>query len=597
MAIDADTRKKRIEQYRKEKKAAMDARQVRIASWTQNEQLYNGYPTLSLVTRSNLHVPKVFESVQTMSSKIGPLPEVEFKTKPEGDDNAPEIMKALWDEDVQESGGEFLWQNSKVEGGVYGRPVYKMIPRNDGARIELVDTMAFLINPTAKSVRDALYCGQQFIYKTIDQIEDDAKEFEYNDEVIKSLKEKKQDNETPNDNSMEKSLKDLRAVYLGYANVTKLGKDMVELTEWYTIIDKKKYVMTVANDTYLLRCVEIKEVGLPRWPFFSWAVFPRGVAFWTPGIADVVRDPNLAMDVTMNQMIDNNTYRNFGMVFVSSQSGLKQSSLIPRPLGVTPVNVPTGSKMEDHIMPWNPPEIDDAANTLQILTQIAERSVGLSGTPVGSKGKQSVTQQAEQNALIESKTNLVKQNAVEAWEEGAQLYAEIITMHLTKPRRVKVYGYKPVTIETVTRKNFRSKSANPADDKDDTKAKYIEFIATAQSADTSNDNKAIKQKAMVELFTLFKDDPGVPGQKFLRERVAKEFALDPTEIDKLFTQEQALPGAPTAPPGPPGAPVAPPGGAPGAMKPPAGGIPTSPATPLLSATGSAAAAQVAPAIR
>lgn len=528
---------KRLEKYRKEKTAAVKARQVRVDNWIQNERLYNGQPTLTLLTRSNLHVPKVFEAVQTTSSKIGQMPTVEYDTKPEGDENASELQEALWNEDVKASLGEDLWSNSKIEAGLYGRAVYKLVPSNGGNKIDVVDTLSYLINPTARSTRDALYQGQQFIYRTIDQLEEEAELFGYDKDELQKLKDAKAATETDINASQERSIKDLRLSYMGYANVTQLGEKMVELTEWYTIIDKVPHVQTVANDVYELRCLPLKEVGLPRAPFVSWAVYPRAVAFWTPSTADIVRDPNLAIDVATNQLIDNNTYRNFGMMFVSSASGLKQSSIVPRPLGITSVAVGDKS-IKDTVWQFTPPEIASADRTILMLNSMADMAIGISGAPLGSKGKISVTQQAAMAALVESKTNLIKQNAVRAWGELAQLHADTIKMNLTKPRKVKVYGNKHLTVEGVTRKNFKD----------------VELIATAKSPENSQENKAIKQKAKATLYEMFKDDPKIPGQRFLREDVSKEFGMTPTDIDKLFTEEKPpqidMPAAPGAQPQP-----------------------------------------------
>jgi hypothetical protein len=567
--LTQELKTKYLKKYREEKLSATKARQVRIINWIENEKMYNGVPTMTLLTRSNLHIPKMFESIQTTSSKIGNLPEVEYEIKPEGSENAVEIMKALYDEDMKASDGAQMFQNSKIEAGLYGRAVYKIIPSNDGAKFELVDTMSYLVAPTAKNTKDAIYQGQQFIYKTLEQLEADAEEFYYDMDEVKKLKDNHILSETEANFSQEKSLKDLRLSYLGYANVQQLGAKMAEITEWYTMIKKELYVMTVANDEFLLRCVPIKEIGLTRSPFVSWGVYPRGVAFWTPGVADVVRDPNLAMDVAINQLIDNNTYRNFGMMFVSSSSGLKQSSISPRPLGITPVNVGLDKSVKDSVWQYTPPEISSATNTLHTLNSIAENSAGLSAIPLGSRGKMSVTQQSQLQGMVEAKNNLIKQNAVRGIEELAQMYAEIISNHLTSPRKVKVYGYKPLTIDAITKKNFKD----------------VEFIAKAESPETSHENRAIKQKSLATLYELFKDDPKVPGQIFLRERLAKEFDISPTDIDKMFTQEQKLEETAQAP----------------QPQPQQGGqveqMPTNPASPLLSQTGAAAQAQVPPAIR
>lgn len=568
----ADSEKKKlIEQFVKDKTSAVKARQIRIQNWIESEKSYNGQPTMTLLTRSNLHLPKVFEAVQTMSSRLGDIPDMEFNTKPEGDDNADEMMSAIWLEDVDASGGEELIQSSKVEAAIYGRGIMKIIPSNKGNRFEIVDTMAFLINPTARSHKDMLYGGQQFIYKTIDQIESDADEMKYDADEVKRLKDDKVASETAGNFSQEKSLKDLRLSYMGYANVTQLGSKLVELNEWFTYIEGKPHMMTVANDVYLLRCIPLKDLGLPRSPFVTWGTYPRSVAFWTPSVADIMRDPNLAMDVSLNQLIDNSTYRNFGMMFVDSASGLKQSSIVPRPLGVTPVTVGNGKTVKDSIWQFTPPEISDAASTIQTIGQIAENAIGLSATPMGHKGKMSVTQLAQSSALVETKTNSMKKNFVAAWRELAQLSAECITMNLTTPRKIKIFSEAQLTIEDVTKKNFAE----------------VEFMVRATPQESSNDNKAIKQKAKQVLFEMFKDDPKVPGQQKLRRIVAKEFGLTITELGDLFTADATDPMAGAQPV---------PGQVPG-MPPGAPQIPANPENPQLSANGAVAAAAVPPAIR
>ena len=404
----------------------------------------------------------------------------------------------------------------------------------------------------------------------MEQIEEDAETFDYDMDEVQLLKDYKEPNETSANYSQEKSLKDLRLTYLGYANTTQLGAKMVEINEWYTMIDKKWHVMTIANDKYLLRCIPIKEVGLKRPPYISWGMYPRGVVFWTPGVADIARDPNLAMDVAINQIIDNNTYRNFGMVFVTSSSGLKQSSIVPRPLGVTPINVAPDSSLKDSVMPNTPPEITSGQATMQLIAQLADNAVGTTATPIGQKGKMSVTQQSQLAGITESKNNLLRQNYIKAWQEIGQMYAEIIQDFMTEPRQVKVYGQKAITLNGVTKKNFKD----------------VKFIAKAVSAEISQENKAIKQKAAATLFEMFKDDKTITGQQFLREYVAKQYDLSPTDIDKLFTKEAGNPMdvMQMAQQGQPAQGKAP-------------EIPTNPNNPLLGQTGANAQAQVPPTLK
>lgn len=527
--------KKALDQYTREKAAAMKQRNRFATGWVNNEQLYNGETTKTLLARSNLHVPKLFEAVNTGSSRMGRMPEIEFETKSNDDENAHEIMKYLFEYDARRSRLSEIFKLSKIECGLYSRGIIKLIPGNDGNRFELVDTLSFLISPIANSISTARNCGQQFIYKTIDEIEEEAEKMGYDEKVIKQIKrDKAPSSRIPQkSNNEDQSLRNLRLAYLGLSDTSEIGIDVMEITEWYTYLNNKKVLMTVADDKYILRIKPLKELGLPRFPYASYATYPRGIAFWVPSIADIHRDPNLATDVIVNQSIDNNTYRNFAMMFVDSASGLKQGSINPRPLGVTPVTT-GGRKVRDVVWQYTPPDIGQSMSVMQVVNGIADNASGLSNIPPTRKGKSSVTEIATNNAIIEEKSNDFKMNINICFEELAQLYADTIKENLTIPRKVKIYGRENFTLEGVTKENFKG----------------VEFIARAESADTANETKALRQKAAMELFRDLKDDKLVPNQKYLRENLMKKFGLTEDQIGKLFeTPEQPSPEAPQAPTG------------------------------------------------
>lgn len=561
-----------LKQYVQEKQYAVKVRQTKINNWIKNEEAYNGVTQKTLLTRSNLHVPIVFEGVQNMASKLGSAPEFKYDTIPEGNENAQEIMQHVVMEDLDESDWELVYENSKIEAGIYGRTIYKVIPGNDKNSVELVDTLAYLISPIAKNTKDALYQGQQFIYKTEDQIEKEADEFEYDTEELQKIKDEKVPNESVRDSSAEASLKNLRMANMGLANVTQYGSKVAEITEWWTYLEKdgktELYCLTVANDMYLLRCKKASELGLKRPPFVSWGTYTRGITFWCPSVADVYRDPNLAVDVNVNQAIDNNTYRNFGMKFVASSSGLKQSSIVPRPLGITSIQVAPNESIQSKVMESTVPEISSALATMQAIKGFADSASGMSPAIMPKSGKVSVTQQAKLNAEVEAKVIVMKKNCTLACQELYQIMADITKDKLTKPRQVKIFGYKNLTIEGVTKKNFEG----------------VKLVAKASPAEDSQQNKAIKQKAKIELYTLFKDDPKIPGQLAMRRSVAKTFDIEPDEIEAWFSQEEQ-PKQET--------PAVPPNATAGDVS---GKAPTD-ATPLLSATAQGAAVQVPPAIK
>lgn len=548
-----------LKKYLREKDYATKLRQTKINNWLKNEEAYNGVTQKTLLTRSNLHIPIVFEGVQNASSKIGSSPDLEYDTVPEGNENSAEIMEHVVKQDLKDSVWDIIYENSKIECGIYGRTIYKVIPGNDKNQVELIDSLAYLISPIAKNTKDALYQGQQFIYKTIEQLYEEAEKMEYDEEELNKLKTQKVPAEMVRDSSAEASAKNLRMANMGLSNTTQYGSKVSELTEWWTYIkseDEKSsdlYCLTVADDMFLIRKKKAIELGLKRPPFISWGIFTRGITFLSPSIADIYRDPNLAIDVLSNQIIDNNTYRNFGMMFVSSSSGLKQSSIVPRPLGVTAVQCAPNEKVQDKVWQFTPAEITDTPSTINSIKGFADNAAGLAPN-LPPKGKVSVTQQAALAAQVEQKVALMKRNSNLACEELFQLMADLTAENMTKPRQVKIFGYKNLTIENVTKKNFKN----------------VKLVSKVIPSEDSQQNKAMKQKAKIDLYQLFKDDPMIPGQIALRRSVAKTFDIPPEEIESFFTKEQDQGQATSAP-----APAMPPAGN--------SPIPT-PASALISAT-------------
>lgn len=581
-------KKKILKQYLDEKLYAIKVRQVKINNWIKNEELYNGVTQRTLLTRSNLNVPYVFQVVHDCSAKIGQTPEFDFHTIPEGDENAADIMRHIVRDDMDACNWEITYEGSKIECGIYGRTIYEFKPGNDKQSVDLVDTLAFLISPIAKDTRGALYSGRQFIYKTLTQLEDEIDEMEYDTGEIQKIKDNKVPNEAQQDTSSEASLRNIRLANMGLANVTQYGSKVVELTSWWTYLapqgddeegdesaKAELYNIVVGNDQYLLRCVKASDLGLDRPPFVSWGTYPRGITFWCPSVADVCRDPNLAMNVTLNQVVDNNTYRNFGMMMVSSASGLKQSSISPRPLGLTVVNLPPDGKIQDHVWQHTPPEISTGLQTMATIKSLADAATGLAVQPPSTKGgKMSVTQQAKAAAVVDQNVKVMKSQATLAFQELVQMWSDSVMRNMTTPRQVKVFGYKQLTIEGVTKDNFKD----------------VKLVAKATPSENSQENAAQEQKGMLDVYTLFKDDPKVPGQTALRRSLVKKFKVKPEEAESWFSgdKKDAGPGGPAGPDGQPQDP--------NAQQDPNGPQPdgkiVTPETPLLSETAKNAAAAV-----
>lgn len=519
--------KELLMKYYDEKNIGTRFRQQRAAQWMSNEEIYMGQVAKTNLTRANYNLPHLFDTVHSVSAQLGAGATVSFDTTNDKDENAPEIMKNLWDDDASEYNLEGETDVSKVEAGIYGRAIYRMIPRDNGAHFVCVDTLSFYISPSSKRTKDAHFCGQEFINKTIEQLELEADEMDYDKESISLLKNSARVNPVGQNNTQEESFRKLRMAVLGL-NTAEFDKEAtIDVTDHYTYWKGTKIQMSVANDTYILRVVDLDDLGLEEFPFYSWATHPRGITFWTTSPADIARDPNLIMSTSLNQQIDNSTYKNFASMFVRGSTGLKQNSIQPRPFGLTPVNIPPEVKIQDSVMMLTPPDIVEANAVIQSIKQFSDSASGV-GTPSIPKGQLTATQYASVVAKQAQKNDPMRREYLRCWKEMGDAYANYNSKHLVKPRDVKIYTGVPVTLEGVTFENFQYTDEFG-------EVKTTKFLAKVVPAETDDENRAIKQKAAIDLYTIFKDDPLVPGQKYLRERVMKEFEITPTEMDKLLS--------------------------------------------------------------
>ncbi|MCX8513793.1 MAG: hypothetical protein ORN26_02065 [Candidatus Pacebacteria bacterium] len=97
---------------------------------------------------------------------------------------------------------------------------------------EKVDPLAFLICPAFSELRDTPYCGIQFIYTTLDELE---KNKDYDQNEVKKLKEMNlitdKTTGSVNSTSNDKSIRDIRIQYAGLQDINQAGIDTVELNE------------------------------------------------------------------------------------------------------------------------------------------------------------------------------------------------------------------------------------------------------------------------------------------------------------------------------------------------------------------------------
>jgi hypothetical protein len=287
-------------QCRDEYDHALKYRQKRETDWEVIEDLYYGKKKKSLVTRANVHIPKMQGTIETFVSKIDNEPIIHYEAVEEGDKPKEVRMNALIRRDMSIGGWNLKDVIGKKEGALYGRTIFKKYSTSVNGFtdcLEVVDVLDFLIDPLAGGLtpmETARYMGQDNIVRTIWDLEDDI----YDKDTVKDMATRLQ-----SDRSVDNQYASLtrRRQALGLSDAVLVSDDSVKLVEWYTTYKGERvYCFFSPEFMRAVRCVPLTDLfESDLWPFATWAPFARLSEFWTPGIGELIKEPNIVQNIIL----------------------------------------------------------------------------------------------------------------------------------------------------------------------------------------------------------------------------------------------------------------------------------------------------------
>jgi hypothetical protein len=80
-------------------------------------------------------------------------------------------------------------------------------------------------------------------------------------------------------------------------------------------------------------------LGINEYTYVTWASDPERTAFWSDGLADVVRVPNQMLNVYFSQLIENGVLRGYGMNFydATAKEGWSPVGYVPLSFRLLPL--------------------------------------------------------------------------------------------------------------------------------------------------------------------------------------------------------------------------------------------------------------------
>lgn len=519
LALPKNKREKLLSQVKEEYDFALKYRQQRHAAWQVVDELYYGKKKQSLVTRANIHIPKMQGTIETFISKVDDSPFMEYDPEEEGDKKAAMFNNSFLSKDRSDGDWDLIDVLGKKEAAMYGRTIFKKYSTSEKGYtdyFDVVDVYDFLIDPMAGGIHpitNARFLGHDNIIRTPWQLED-AKVYDQN--AVRRLKKQI----TNSSVDTRDHAKDQRRSALGLTDGVYVSGDALALVEWYTEFEGEMFYTLVDKDfTEFVRLAPLAEISSANTPpFITWAPFARANEFWTPGLGELISEPNIIQNTIMSQILDNNTYRNYGMKAYDVDNIVNPAQLTPRPMGKVGV---TGNP-NDIIMDIPFPTLNNALETYKLVDQVYDKETGITAQAKGAPNskRMSATEFAGLLDQVADRFFTANKTYASALKRIAKLYYFGLQDNMTQARAVRILGAKGSEWKKLEAKDL----------------KLGAFDVIVSSGITAEQNKNLSRDRFGEFVGRYKDDPKV-NMQFLKEKDALNHGFTPEEVQRFMSPE------------------------------------------------------------
>ena len=532
-----------VERLNRQKQVAFNFQKRKHNHWKENYLLYRDFvETNRLTQRQPVNIPIMKETMKTWLSKIDETPDIVFEILGMGKSKRIDrekmvkeaIINELWRYYFDKNQLEILDKVDKKIVFLQGRSFKKLNFINNDFVCDIIDPYDILVDPLTipYDLETARYIIHIHIFKTLREIlanknyDEKAKKelvrlISQGDKVI----EQKRVHE-----ALEHQRERLSA--LGYSSFHEIsaGDTIIELNEYYTkLFDEKekrwvKYLIVTAMDSVILLKKPLKEVlGVEFYPFVTWSDDVDLNDFWSDSLADLIRTPNKILNIWFSQLLENRTYRNFGMMFYNS-SLITPPTFEPKPFGMYGIPVPEGRSLSEMFQYIQIPPLTDTINEMEYVTKFIERASGVVALDKGVSEKKQITLGEVQILASKSAERAIEiaKNYRRAWKEFAMKWYEIMKENKTDAVKLFKRNYKG---------RWWEKVVYPSDWIDENGYQII----VRSSSEQENDRLASLQKLM------FAKEQFVDNKSFneaFRKRVLEICNFSSEEINNILEEER-----------------------------------------------------------
>lgn len=391
-----------------------------------------------------------------------------FKEQNPADYNSVKKLNPAWEEDSSQLTPNAMWDRKlrmdRHNNIMCGVSIQKTFAHNNPSYESVFDILkyrSFHAEPKGGPILERhMFCGEQDIFKTQEEIEDGATSNYYSPEQVDKIRNFDGfDDEKKEFNAKTSQLNKFNALDMNADTNNYVGQKIFNICEFMQMYEGTRYHVIFDPWTQeWLRVVPWKEdfkSNLLCWT--SWASFEDDTLFWSKSYADMIYPVGEAVKNLLDQELTNRQKRNLGAKLYDEKmfpDVAKLDAAQYRPDALVPVRVPEGKSAADGLFEIVTPELQ---GTIQLISWVeqdlgkhaGETEMTNNNLQKGAKLNVQYTmlQQAQKRLTFKSKS------VNECFQQIGQLWLQGLVEHLDKKISIRM----GIDWDELTRKDLKFK--------------------------------------------------------------------------------------------------------------------------------------------
>ena len=435
----------------KQVEVAAQFKKSRMDDIEKSVEFYNGKKRKTLKGRFAVPMPFLQGFVDTLMSKIDDAPSIKYTYTDLADFKRAMKISAAAQRESEPMRGNWPSKDRQAKKlAIFsGRAIFKYYAESDPkykSNLEVIDYYNFLCEPKGGiDLENHLFLGQQNIFRTENQLQNGS-QYEPT-QVLKLLASFSAKEEKKNERLYKDMISRSKSLGLDMENNSYVGVPMANLIEWYMVYEGKRYYLLFDYGTEIwVRAHLLTDVFEDNiWPYFSWATHEDAFNFWSKSPCDDIRPLADAVDVLVNQALDNRQKINCGQRAFDANIFTDPSQLEWKQDGLVLARVPANKSIRDGVYKFETQEISGTIDLAAFLDSFAGRKTGITPEAEGVAEKnQKVGVYFGNIQQVADRLGLYNKAYKEAYQQLGLRYWHGLKAHLREKMAIKILGSKGV---------------------------------------------------------------------------------------------------------------------------------------------------------